>query len=116
QVSDRLGCAQINILPSVTRCTLSRTLPAALPIYDGGRGPGEPVDHEAGELGERLTDGAGRQRDELGHRVTGPLAGQLACLLQHRSEEHTSELQSRENLVCRLLLEKKNEHPATNNK
>src|SRR5690606_41953397 len=29
-----------------------------------------------------------------------------------RSEEHTSELQSRENLVCRLLLEKKKE---TNN-
>src|SRR5690606_41720436 len=37
------------------------------------------------------------------------------CLQAHfagsRSEEHTSELQSRENLVCRLLLEKKkNEH------
>src|SRR5436309_8207708 len=43
----------------------------------------------------------------------------LLCLLQclsrgkvlrrtvRRSEEHTSELQSRENLVCRLLLEKK---------
>src|SRR5690606_39335423 len=29
-------------------------------------------------------------------------------LLALRSEEHTSELQSRENLVCRLLLEKKN--------
>src|SRR5690606_41309075 len=28
---------------------------------------------------------------------------------QSRSEEHTSELQSRENLVCRLLLEKKNQ-------
>src|SRR5207302_3178264 len=28
--------------------------------------------------------------------------------VQQRSEEHTSELQSRENLVCRLLLEKKN--------
>src|SRR5690606_39768646 len=27
-----------------------------------------------------------------------------------RSEEHTSELQSRENLVCRLLLEKKKSH------
>src|SRR5690606_39863417 len=27
-------------------------------------------------------------------------------LIQVRSEEHTSELQSRENLVCRLLLEK----------
>src|SRR5690606_7908309 len=28
--------------------------------------------------------------------------------IEDRSEEHTSELQSRENLVCRLLLEKKN--------
>src|SRR5437016_6382259 len=28
-----------------------------------------------------------------------------------RSEEHTSELQSLTNLVCRLLLEKKNEEP-----
>src|SRR6201982_2553401 len=27
---------------------------------------------------------------------------------KHRSEEHTSELQSHVNLVCRLLLEKKN--------
>src|SRR5690606_41723137 len=31
-------------------------------------------------------------------------------LVQERSEEHTSELQSRENLVCRLLLEKKKEN------
>src|SRR5690606_2276919 len=30
-----------------------------------------------------------------------------ACGKEGRSEEHTSELQSRENLVCRLLLEKK---------
>src|SRR5690606_41947793 len=30
-----------------------------------------------------------------------------------RSEEHTSELQSRENLVCRLLLEKKKDGPGT---
>src|SRR5690554_7229940 len=28
----------------------------------------------------------------------------------YRSEEHTSELQSRPHLVCRLLLEKKNQH------
>src|SRR5271165_7396067 len=37
--------------------------------------------------------------------------GHRACRRSHaghqRSEEHTSELQSRENLVCRLLLEKK---------
>src|SRR2546430_7303555 len=29
------------------------------------------------------------------------------CLVTKRSEEHTSELQSQSNLVCRLLLEKK---------
>src|SRR2546430_13557415 len=29
---------------------------------------------------------------------------------KERSEEHTSELQSQSNLVCRLLLEKKNNH------
>src|SRR5690606_3768012 len=34
----------------------------------------------------------------------------LGFTLGNRSEEHTSELQSRENLVCRLLLEKKNRH------
>src|SRR2546430_3671484 len=33
--------------------------------------------------------------------------------LQVRSEEHTSELQSQSNLVCRLLLEKKNVEPRT---
>src|SRR2546430_12330670 len=33
--------------------------------------------------------------------------GEIAVL---RSEEHTSELQSQSNLVCRLLLEKKNSH------
>src|SRR3712207_8841153 len=31
----------------------------------------------------------------------------VALLVGHRSEEHTSELQSRQYLVCRLLLEKK---------
>src|SRR5438874_10079190 len=30
--------------------------------------------------------------------------------VDERSEEHTSELQSRRDLVCRLLLEKKNKH------
>src|SRR5690606_42097110 len=33
--------------------------------------------------------------------------GTMIELVGFRSEEHTSELQSRENLVCRLLLEKK---------
>src|SRR5436309_10919039 len=38
--------------------------------------------------------------------IAGALFSQIASKLG-RSEEHTSELQSRENLVCRLLLEKK---------
>src|SRR5690606_41311339 len=33
--------------------------------------------------------------------------GREGRMVRERSEEHTSELQSRENLVCRLLLEKK---------
>src|SRR2546422_6402727 len=37
-----------------------------------------------------------------------PRAGLLGRPLRGRSEEHTSELQSRLHLVCRLLLEKKN--------
>src|SRR3712207_7860244 len=36
------------------------------------------------------------------------LAAVAAIILVSRSEEHTSELQSRQYLVCRLLLEKKN--------
>src|SRR2546427_4687008 len=41
----------------------------------------------------------GGRRGARGHERVGDLA---------RSEEHTSELQSQSNLVCRLLLEKKN--------
>src|SRR3712207_7349355 len=39
--------------------------------------------------------------------VHGPEAGVFGLPLGERSEEHTSELQSRQYLVCRLLLEKK---------
>src|SRR5690606_41779040 len=42
------------------------------------------------------------------HRVRGWLNRAEDEQFWARSEEHTSELQSRENLVCRLLLEKKN--------
>src|SRR6266704_3837571 len=41
------------------------------------------------------------------HRVTAHDDGHLAGRELDRSEEHTSELQSRFDLVCRLLLEKK---------
>src|SRR3712207_8315420 len=41
---------------------------------------------------------------EAGHQVFTP---SLTGLGERRSEEHTSELQSRQYIVCRLLLEKK---------
>src|SRR3712207_8107304 len=39
------------------------------------------------------------------------IVGRPVAELLLRSEEHTSELQSRQYLVCRLLLEKKNNRP-----
>src|SRR5258707_11415880 len=36
----------------------------------------------------------------------------VKTIMEDRSEEHTSELQSRQYLVCRLLLEKKKKHEA----
>src|SRR5690625_5571005 len=41
------------------------------------------------------------------HTISAPLNGRIYFLDLSRSEEHTSELQSRGHLVCRLLLEKK---------
>src|SRR2546430_11546403 len=43
--------------------------------------------------------------------VAGMARLRPACGPSRRSEEHTSELQSQSNLVCRLLLEKKNPEP-----
>src|SRR5690606_35588668 len=40
-------------------------------------------------------------------RLTRPMLALTGVVAALRSEEHTSELQSRENIVCRLLLEKK---------
>src|SRR3712207_7793319 len=55
-------------------------------------------------LGHQVA-GRGQPGDVL-HRVTGAPAHR-AAVEEPRSEEHTSELQSRQYLVCRLLLEKK---------
>src|SRR5690606_41544830 len=64
------------------------------------RGEGRLAHHEQ-DLGEPEHAYQHRQQSEAARQVgvTVREAG--------RSEEHTSELQSRENLVCRLLLEKK---------
>src|SRR2546430_9917824 len=51
---------------------------------------------------------AAAQGDSLMGRVTDTTGAALAGVrVSVRSEEHTSELQSQSNLVCRLLLEKK---------
>src|SRR3712207_7863146 len=48
------------------------------------------------------------------HWRLGPeRAPELCCVFERRSEEHTSELQSRQYLVCRLLLEKKKNKKST---
>src|SRR2546426_3477636 len=82
--------------------------------------------HRAGVAGE-VVDDVGKDLDELdpharqgGPRLLPDLVddvddrpGALALRLEPdhvRSEEHTSELQSPCNLVCRLLLEKKNKN------
>src|SRR5690606_40482497 len=50
-------------------------------------------------------DEIAKRHAEIGTRKDGTPSG-LTWDVVERSEEHTSELQSRENLVCRLLLEK----------
>src|SRR5690606_39437775 len=52
-------------------------------------------------------DVAGGNAAALGDDTGGELFAAHFAREEPRSEEHTSELQSRENLVCRLLLEKK---------
>src|SRR2546422_7234067 len=72
------------------------------------------LDHEAldGKIGEvhadtRLQRGGGVRREAaVGQRAGDGLPREV------RSEEHTSELQSRLHLVCRLLLEKKKKQVA----
>src|SRR3712207_8367207 len=79
-------------------------LPDALPTYADLAPPRHRQPHQ-----ERADVGAGdeqdQQREPPGHR---PRQEQVPALADAgRSEEHTSELQSRQYLVCRLLLEKK---------
>src|SRR5690606_12056070 len=63
-----------------------------------------------------LLDEAGMSNAALARAVVtagaeeGVHVGTNTTSVKRRSEEHTSELQSRENLVCRLLLEKKKKH------
>src|SRR5688572_31497190 len=68
---------------------------------EGARPAGAGALRPAGGTAARRTD------QPPGPRLD-PLAAAVPEPLRRRSEEHTSELQSQSNLVCRLLLEKKN--------
>src|SRR5690349_22838487 len=68
-----------------------------------GRGHREGAHHEQGSH-ERVPEDQQRHLALLAPASTAP---------GHRSEEHTSELQSRRDLVCRLLLEKKKKKNAS---
>src|SRR2546430_9776709 len=87
--------------PPLFRSTASR------PRRDGGAPGGEGDRTHQGGRSRR----GGRRRG--GHRSRSPHAGgpvtpgPAGLPPQERSEEHTSELQSQSNIVCRLLLEKK---------
>src|SRR5260370_29139530 len=61
------------------------------------------------QLSSRDVDARRQVEQELVRRALhDPLTGLPNRIMESRSEEHTSELQSHLNLVCRLLLEKKN--------
>src|SRR2546427_902267 len=66
--------------------------------FRSAAGPGLAL--SKGDLGKRTTQ---MHRGRARTRRISPWDGSI----QRRSEEHTSELQSQSNLVCRLLLEKK---------
>src|SRR5256885_13171548 len=63
--------------------------------------------HRPGHTQRRRVDGGDPLRQPQGHRLS------LSRFHAARSEEHTSELQSPCNLVCRLLLEKKKKKKRT---
>src|SRR3712207_7420173 len=72
-------------------------------------------DEDAGEDVVQHAVHDGRDGSSLEHATPRPSAEEdLGGVEQHRVrlEEHTSELQSRQYLVCRLLLEKKNIPPS----
>src|SRR5690554_7423600 len=54
-----------------------------------------------------VTEGAAKEETKSEAKEEAPKAKKETAKKAERSEEHTSELQSRPHLVCRLLLEKK---------
>src|SRR5699024_12008351 len=92
--ADAMGDFISSVLPSGLIDVLSALIP---PVVVGGTFCFFVIKLLRKEMAPRRTDGS--------------LAGKDDTTRLPRSEEHTSELQSRFDLVCRLLLEKKNKQP-----
>src|SRR5690606_41819249 len=73
-------------------------------LLAGCSGSGDGAGEAAGE--GAITVGFSQVGAESEWRTANTRSVKEALVAPERSEEHTSELQSRENLVCRLLLEK----------
>src|SRR2546422_7154117 len=86
-------------------CGEERAAPEYLELARGGRGRGAGARRRRGAATTRASDRAGAAVLPPPDGGTRRVRAHLLC--DHRSEEHTSELQSRLHLVCRLLLEKK---------
>src|SRR3712207_7940933 len=81
----------------------------ALPISGTGWPELEGLDASGARvLGSQLAEISGRIHQVIWGEFTAFRDCQSETPWVRRSEEHTSELQSRQYLVCRLLLEKKN--------
>src|SRR3712207_7701386 len=90
----------------IRRPPRSTLFPYTTLFRSGGHGPA------AGAPGAVVTLRVMAAREDMGSWLEGgpsdrAARGRLGLPQQGRSEEHTSELQSRQYLVCRLLLEKK---------
>src|SRR5205085_10703027 len=68
------------------------------------------------EVGDERLDLVADESLLLEQRAGDPVEGAAVLAQEPRSEEHTSELQSQSNLVCRLLLEKKKKHTYPTNR
>src|SRR5690606_39392641 len=94
---------------TVTTASYTLSLHDALPIYRADA-LAHPAPHAASLAAVRRRREHGRRAPARAHREGargGRAVREAHRRPRSRSEEHTSELQSRENLVCRLLLEKK---------
>src|SRR2546427_3981446 len=116
-------CAKDNLRVSVCFClfffqaedgirdlTVTGVQTCALPISVRNSGAVAVIEGAGDHCCEYMTGGVVVVLGPVGRNFAAGMSNGIAYVLDERgvrSEEHTSELQSQSNLVCRLLLEKK---------